>query len=704
VSAHLPAAARPAVPPTAGDRGLLRKILLLAALLLLCYYFVSGHWRVYEIGRCALGVALLWGPLGALLYVLLRRPIEDPTVRLALSCAGSYSLTTLVYFAAAVMGMEWLFGAVLLVATAAAVWLGRRLLATKSLDLPRLDAVLLAIVAGSLVATIPYNTAIDLTPSGDRVITGFSDHFYHVGLEYELSRHVPPSQASIRGGSPERAYHMFPHLTAMLIARFTGQREMLRAHGVYHYAAITVLICLTLYGIGFLLTATRTGGYVCAFLPFLFAIALRPIMPNTLGYFFFTVLPHATSTVAPTMGTSPQMYSGIAVMYGVLLGIAAMVRMPKADRGGYVLPIVCGLVAATLLRFRVHCWMAALPVFLVFVFAMWYRSRRAAWLLSAAVALAVSALLYREMSLPIYMRGTTELNFALNRLSDIPFYRVWPFSSSIETLLPKLFTGTLLNWTWQIVCLAGFTVWNILGIPLCIALALVPAILKRSPTIGYYLFTMGTILLSMALATCLSMGYDRYSIPAQFAYHFGWYALPLGGVCATWLVLYVQRRTRHAWMLWIAIATISGVASAWTQRQFVPSVIGPGTVITAASWDAFHYLKVSTPDNAIVLSTSPLDRRISLVSGLSARSAYLDMAPNPVDDQALRLNPSDNRSLMLNAMTAARDPATLCQAIAGTPITHFLEQASNPLMPNLPCLHRLWTARDGVTAVWQVVQ
>jgi hypothetical protein len=683
--------------------GLLRKVLLAAALLLLGYYFISGHWSVYEIGRCLVGVALLWGPLGALLYVMLRRPIEDPTVRLALSCVGSYSLTTLLYFASAVRGVAWLFGVVLFAATVAALWLSRRLLTTKSLNLPRLDAVLLTIVAGSLVATIPYNTVIDSTPSGDRAITAFSDHFYHVGLEYELSRHVPPAQATIRGGSPERAYHMFPHLTAMLLARFTGQREMLRAHGVYHYGAITVLICLTLYAIGFLLTATTTGGYVCAFLPFLFAIAMRPIMPNTLGYFFFTALPHATSTVAPTMGTSPQMYSGIAVMYGVLLGIAAMVRIPKAEGGDYILPIASGLMVATLLKFRVHCWIATLPVFLVFVFVMWCRSRRAAWILSAAVALAVSALLYREMSLPIYMRGTTELHFALNRVSDIPFYRVWPFSSSIEMQLPRLFSGALLDWTWQMVCLVGFTVWNILGIPLCIALVLAAAIFKRSQTIGYYWFTMSIIVVSMALATCLTMGYDHYSIPAQFAYHFGWYTLPLGGVCITWLVLYLQRRTRHAWILWVAIAVISGVASTWTQRQFVPSVIGPGTVIKPAAWDAFHYLKESTPNNAIVLSTSESDRRLSLVSGLGGRSGYLDMAPNPMDNEVMRLNPSDNRTLVISAMATAPAPSTYCSVVTSTPITHILEQASNPMMPNLPCLHRLWTGHDGVTAVWQVV-
>jgi hypothetical protein len=706
VTAQLPVAPSTEEHPTVYSGGP-RWILFLGAILLLGYYGISLHWSFQELGHCLVGMTLLWGPLGALLYVLLHRSVADPTVRLALSYAGSYTLTTLLYFGAAVIRVEWLFGAVLLAAAGVALWLGRRLLRTKSLDLPRLDSLLLAILAGSLVTTIPYSTALTLRPSGDRVLTGFVDKLYHVGLEYELSRHVPPSQATIRGGTPERAYHMFPHLTAMLIGRFTGQREMLRAHNVYHYAAITVLICLALYGIGFLLTAGRTGGYVCAFLPFLFAIAMRPIMPNGPGYFFFTVLPHATSTIYPTLWTSPQMYSGIAVTYGVLLAVAAIVRMPQGQVGDYVLPVLSGVMTAALLRFRVQCWIATLPVFLVFVFWMWYRSRRAAWLLSAAIALGVSALLYAEMSLPIYMRGTTEIHFALNGLTRIPFYQVWPFSSFIERLLKTYLSGTLLNWTWQVVCLTGFAVWDMIGIPLCIAVVLVPVIMKRSRAMSYYLFTIGVVLLSMVLAACLTMGYDGYSVPGQLPYHFGWYLLPLAGVGVAWLVSCVQKRTRRAWIFLIAIAAISGVASAWTQRRVFPSLTAEGAVITPAAWDAFQYLKEWTPDDAIVLSSNPWDRTRHTVSGLGGRSAYLDGVPNPVDDQALRLNPGDNRSLVLGAMGAAHaagDPVRLCAVITSTPITHILEQASSRLLPNLPCLQRLWTGRDGATTVWRVVR
>jgi hypothetical protein len=231
----------------------------------------------------------------------------------------------------------------------------------------------------------------------------------------------------------------------------------------------------------------------------------------------------------------------------------------------------------------------------------------------------------------------------------------------------------------------------------------VPAILKRSKVIGYYLFTIGLILVSMVMATCVTMGYDPYSVPGQFLYHFGWYALPLGGVGVAWLILYTERRVSHAKIVWIAIAVICGLATAWTQRQFVPKQTLQGLVITPAAWDAFHYLKESTPENAIVLSSSERDRNIALVSGLGGRSGYVDMAPNPLDHQALRLNPSDNRPLALAQMAAARDPKILCSIVTSTPITHILQQASNPLMPNLPCLQLVWTARDGVTSVWQVV-
>jgi hypothetical protein len=687
------------VSPAVQGSGIQRNISLLVACLLLGYYGIALNWSIQEFATCLVGMALLWGPVGALVYVALGGTIVDPMVRLSFSCAASYALTTLLYFAVAVPHLGWLFYAGLIAAGATAVWLGCRP-GRSPISLPRLDAGLLVIVAASLVTTIPYSSVLTLQPSGDRILRGIGDQLYHTGLEYELSRGVPPSQSAIRGGSPERAYHMFPHLTVVLLAKFTRQREMLRAHCVYHYAAITVLICLAMYGIGCLLTVSRTGGYVCALLPFLFAIATPPLMPVHADYFFFTILPQASSSVFPVLFTSPQMYSGLAVIYGVMLGIAALVRTP----GGVALPLVCGLMVAALLRFRIHCWLAAMPLFLLVMLVMWYRTKRLIWLLPAAVAIIVSGLLYAEMLRPEYMRGTAEIHLKINDLWQFSFYRLWPFSKAIFHMLQVLLPTQVFYGARSIACDLGFTIFDMLGIPLSAALLFGWTIMKRGQTTGYYLFTVGIVAVSMFLALVLNSGYDEYSVHGQLLYHVGWYALPVGGVCLAWLISRLHQHAKYTSTFLPIIAVTLAITATISQRLVFPELDATLAVITASSWDAFQYLKERTPKNAIVVSTSPLDRKIALVPGLGGRSAYWDYAPNPVDDQAFRLNPRDDRSRMLKEMVAAKDPATFCSVITGTPITHVLEEPSNRLLPNLPCLQQLWTGRDGVTSVWQVVR
>ncbi len=684
-------------PPEEGGR-IQRNVVLLFGVLLLVYYGFALKWSIKELIYCVVGMALLWGPMAALLYWTLRKAIDDATVRFAFSAAGSYTLTTLLYFATAVLHLEWLFVAALIAAGATAVWIGYR--NRVSLRFPRLDAVLFTIVAGSLVTTIPYSTVLTLQPSGDRIVTGIVDQFYHAGLEYELSRNVPPSQATIRGGTPERAYHMFSHLTVVLLRKFTRQPDMLRVHSVYHYAAITVLICLAMYGIGFLLTGAALGGYVCAFLPFLLAIATPPLIPNLPGYFFFTILPHASSSVFPTLFTSPQMYSGIAVMYGVLLGVAALARAARRT----ALVLICGLMVAALFRFRVHCWLAAMPIFLAYVFVMWYRTRRAVWLVAAALAISVSGLLYAEMLLPAYMRGTAEVHFGLSSISMTPLYRSWPFAPFVRRILEEWLPTNLFIGAWQVACLVNFIAWNMLGIPLCAALVFGLRILKQSRAANYYWFTLGMIVVSMICALFLNAGYDRYSVSAQFAYHIGWYVLPIGGVCLTALIGYVQQRSKLSTGALVTAALICGIASPISQRLVLGHFSTKHGVITAASWDAFEFLRERTPGEAIVLSTRPRDRKRVTISGLGGRSAYLDYTPNPVNDQALRLNPQDDRARVLKELAAAPDPASYCSVITATPITDVLEEPSDRLMPNLPCLRLLFTARDGVTSVWQVVR
>jgi hypothetical protein len=98
---------------------------------------------------------------------------------------------------------------------------------------------------------------------------------------------------------------------------------MLRAHLVYHYAVIQVLMCLLLYGIGKTLAASRVAGY-CALALMYVAVPPAPNLcpaPAAAGlpfkifpFFYFTVFPHLSSGLDPVSLLSPQMYSGLVAI------------------------------------------------------------------------------------------------------------------------------------------------------------------------------------------------------------------------------------------------------------------------------------------------------------------------------------------------------------------------------------------------------
>ena len=77
-------------------------ILATITLFALVYYFVAAQWNVVELLHFCLGIIGLWMPLGVLFYLLLKRQVEEPIVRLTFSAIASYTLTTLIYFGLAV--------------------------------------------------------------------------------------------------------------------------------------------------------------------------------------------------------------------------------------------------------------------------------------------------------------------------------------------------------------------------------------------------------------------------------------------------------------------------------------------------------------------------------------------------------------------------------------------------------------------------
>ncbi|HVO23059.1 MAG TPA: hypothetical protein VMW56_05465, partial [Candidatus Margulisiibacteriota bacterium] len=193
---------------------------VLNAIGMAAYLAVTG-WGVLEVLRFIAGVVMLWGPLGLLLYRLLATEVPDRIVRGALSVTAAYALTTVIYFTFAVVQFEAGFyvlqaavggAAILPYARAWRAGMGVRLREFWE----SIDWVLTTLVTVSILLNIPYQIPVKDLP--DRVsLALYEDHLYHVGQVYELARHVPPRQQAIRAGVPERAYHMFSHLTTMLL-------------------------------------------------------------------------------------------------------------------------------------------------------------------------------------------------------------------------------------------------------------------------------------------------------------------------------------------------------------------------------------------------------------------------------------------------------------------------------------------------------
>ncbi|PHM05582.1 hypothetical protein, partial [Nostoc sp. 'Peltigera malacea cyanobiont' DB3992] len=79
------------------------------SLFALVYYLIATEWNLVELLRFGLGVIVLWMPLGASLYLLLKRQVQEPIIRFTFSAIASYTLTTLIYFALAIFYLELLF-------------------------------------------------------------------------------------------------------------------------------------------------------------------------------------------------------------------------------------------------------------------------------------------------------------------------------------------------------------------------------------------------------------------------------------------------------------------------------------------------------------------------------------------------------------------------------------------------------------------
>jgi hypothetical protein len=686
----------------------LGKIILGCATVFLgAYYCRALNLGPLELLRFVMGAVALWLPLGGWLYLLLRNEVPDRIIRLVLSAGGSYALTTLFYFGAATLRMNWLFYSVEAVAGVGLIYYAiknRRDFESLLKRVRRFDWVLAVLVAASMVANVSVQSVwrID-AKTGAMIYDGYQDQLYHVGQAYELSRHVPPRQAMIRGGFPERAYHNFMHLTTMLVDRYTSQPDMLRAHLVYHYAVIQILMCLLLYGIGKTLAASRVSGY-CA-----------------LALMYVVVVPFDFSHVAlgldaMTLG-SPQMYAGLVVLYVGLLGLLIVLEHVYRGEQAPIAIFLTALVLGATTRFRIHIALAVLPAFLLVTLYLWRKRHQNILLLAGLSAAVVAGLLYLEMRSTTYLHGTTNFRFGYSGLSSTPgvgsHLTFWPFAESVREWLWRLLPQPdVFKWVWEVTCLFMFSLVSVIGIPLLAAIVIYTRS-ERSRRIfaSFNFLIFWAVVTSICFSIIFAPTYDAGAMQYLFPFHTRWYLFPFEGV-ALWLVARaVQKR-----LCWPA-AVWSGLASITLAGGLFCRVYGPASPLTgddrkaaamirAEEWPAFLYLREHTSPDSIVLtnrSWGPLHHFV--ISGLTGRAAYQEIM-NPKDEQSwLDGIARYDRANVREAVWSAVSEEQFCQLLRSTPITHVLEFGDQPLLVHPPnCLARVWENPEHTVTIWQVTQ
>ncbi len=715
--------------------------MILLAVVCVAYVGVKLEWTLAEGARFVGGIVLLWAPVTFLCFVVLEDQVRETDVRFCLSLGASYSLTVVSYFAFSVLGVLegfYVLQAVAVVAAFLLLWRRSRqvnLLAQIRQGF-RPDWFLILIVAASLVVNIYYQVPLTVRPdSGDISLNVYLDHLYHTGLDYELARHVPPLQASVAGELPERAYHMFSHLVTVLIDRFTSQNDMLRAHLVYHYIIIEILLCLIPYALGRVLTGSKVGGYISALMMYLLAYACPAILPNSINYFYFTLFPHMTSGLQPALMTSPQMYASFVVLYATLLGMALVARRYSERLSHHKLLFLTALIVVVGLRFRVQMFIAVAPAFLLLVIFMGLRSglqlnviidlRKSLLLLKGRMrvrrmrpfyffivllTLFLSWLLYKEMSLPVYLQDTAIVGFGYNGLTADPnsFFNSWPFAPGVLAWVNQSFTDQNTRlWVWQVISLIGFTLLNIVGVPLLLSTICVYLRKTFNRSLGLYSwFTLLCVVITIIGSMVIVTGYDNYSVGGQMTFEARWYLFPFAAVVLYIPVRWVQKHLAWpsaTWMVLVILCVIN-VQQLTNDNPYreIWSVLQGGTLMKG-EYEALIYIREHTPSNAVIMTREDLFSGflVYAVSGISGRAAYLEKSY--FTDVLLSTSHQD-RAGTLRTLWSTTDSQEFCQTLQATPATFVIigRDTLPPVLDRQSCVHPIWVSSDQNYTIWQV--
>jgi hypothetical protein len=266
-----------------------------------------------------------------------------------------------------------------------------------------------------------------------------------------------------------------------------------------------------------------------------------------------------------------------------------------------------------------------------------------------------------------------------------------------------------MKWVREATCVSIFSLINVIGIPL-LAATFVYVTSERSRRVfaPFNFLIFAAVVISLGLAIILASDYDSSSVGGQFPFHTRWYLFPFAGVALWRITRFFQERFSWPAWVWAFLASIvllggllyrfAGPASALTRFDHENSV-----AIKAEDWRALVYLRKHAAPDSVILTNRYWNSYSFIISGLSGRAAYFELPGNPIDEQATRLHPRDNRVAIINALSVAVSDDPFCGLLRSTPVTHLLEFQDHPYRVHPPdCLTRLWENTEHTVIIWKV--
>lgn len=716
--------------PWPAARGLAVASAVASAVLLAAYGSRIGI-GLAEVPLVVVGSLLLWGPLALGIDLLVRREVSDGATRFALAVVGSYAMTSALCFLWSMAGLPaglYVTQVAVAIHAGACFWRRRRATDVRSpLRSRRPNWLLLFVVALSLFTTAPYTKVAEVTTAGSRNLRIPTDSLYYTSQAYELARSLPPTQDPTRAGTPPRSYHLLPHVTTVLLARATGQEDLLRVQVVYHLTVITLAMCAVLYALGKALAGRPLGGYALVALLYPLAIVGPPVLTETtlerrsFVQFFFTPVPQLSSLLEPAVFGSWQSYSAVLVALGLMLAVASISIRVHDGHPALSLLVLASLLVACLSRFRVQIFLVAGPAFVLVVAVAWLKKRQTSILAAGMAPLLAAVPLVLEATSSRYRPGTSGLALGFNGLTvrDVPIGRVnpsaifsaWPYSRAVHDGLTGVLTGSAFSWTWQALCLTAFVLANMVGVLGLVALAVAASRREAWSTLRLLsLLVLVMVAGSILVGTLVKSDFDSYSLAGQALYLPGWYVFPAFAVVAGLAFSHLQGQVRLSSPAWVGAGMLLVAGGAWLRETGPTSRltgfeyaqhIRAGDEMSLDRWRALQWLREETPRRSVVISNEYVDYRL-VFSGIAGRAAYLEGLGDLNDTEAQRIY-GDDRLAVVGDLWTTVDRGRFCGILRNTSSTHLVEFTGVPLaVDRPPCLDDAWTSPEEEVRIWRI--